>query len=324
MIQHLSPSSIIEYATDPQLFYKKYVRKERDDKTWIGTIIGSGVHQVLDRYISTGSKPEISIREYIDEQTKLFTQGSLVLNDCTDVNEFTQAIQEGILRVIPNALTYVHSNFLDAKLVTEVTYRMQIGETLGLEKTTLPMKCISDVVDIKNHKMYDWKVVKSYDDLSPARIVQAVINAMLYAEHSGTMPKEFTYVEFLRLPTFDDKMIQYEADLLVWEQNKKVGDKVPKPRKPTGKPKPRMREMVITIEDWHVKVVMQLIKNITDQIMGINILAEGRAIPNLTPKFGYDGWVDFCTQVLGYDPYSGELGSGATTHAPLTAEDLPF
>jgi len=324
MIQHLSPSSIIDYATDRQMFYKKWIRKERDSKTWLGTIIGSGVHQVLDRYVSSKGDVQMYANEYIEEQCKLFSAGAVVLNDCTDVEEFRQEITAGIFRVIPVALSYINTTFASSKLLTEVTYRTQIGTAVGMSPTELPVKCIVDVVDTSNHVLYDYKVVKEYKDDNAARLVQAVINAMNYAEHTGILPKRFVFVEMLRVPTLADKMAKYEADLLVWEQKKADGEKVTKPRKPTGKPKPALREMVITLEEWQMKVVMQLVKNIIDELNGINILAEGRAIPNLTPKYSAEGWEDFCTSVLGYNPYSGELRPGAFIEAPLTVDDLPF
>lgn len=324
MIQHLSPSSIVDYATDRQMFYKKWIRKERDSKTWLGTIIGSGVHQVLDRYVSTGGKVENYISEYLTEQCTLFEKGALVLNDCDDLATFRAEVAAGMHRVMPVALSYINTIFASSKLLTEVTYRAQIGACVGMEPTQMPVKCIVDVVDTKNHVLYDYKVVKEYKDDQAARLVQAVINALDYAEHTGTMPKRFVFVEMLRIPTLADKMAQYEADLLVWEQQKAAGEKVTKPRKPTGKPKPALREMVITLEDWQVKVVMQLIKNIIDELHGINILAEGRAIPNLTPKYSNEGWEDFCVSVLGYNPYNGEVRPGAYIEQPITVDDLPF
>ncbi|PIV90864.1 hypothetical protein COW46_00805 [Candidatus Gracilibacteria bacterium CG17_big_fil_post_rev_8_21_14_2_50_48_13] len=324
MIQHLSPSSIIDYATDRQMFYKKWIRKERDSKTWLGTIIGSVVHQVLDSHISAGGKADMYAEQYIADQVKLFQTGAIVLNDCDNVEDFQREVRSGVYRVLPNALSYINTTFAQSKLLTEVTYRTQIGSAVGMTPTQLPVKCIVDVVDTKHHVLYDYKVVKEYKDDQAVRLVQAVINALNYAEHTGQLPEKFVFVEMLRLPTLEDKLTEYEANLLLWEQQKAAGEKVAKPRKPTGKPKPRLREMVITLEEWQIKVVMQLIKNIVDELHGINIMAEGRAIPNLTPKYSAEGWEDFCTSVLGYNPYNGEVRPGARVDQPITVDDLPF
>lgn len=310
--------------SDRQLFHKKWVRFEFDSKTWLGTVIGNGVHHCMDQLILNKTDPYKTADTFIKEQILAWENGSLQLNDknVQELQVFEQELSAGIYRVLPIAIEYYENHIQwQEPVVSELTYKSIVGPGAGFPASKVFVKCKVDVVAQNN--LYDWKVVKAFEDKPIARMIQAVVNCLLHAEHAGIMPRKFVYVEMLRTESYADKMAKYEADILVWERKKAAGEKgLRKPSAPRGEETPRLREVVFEIKDWHIQVVLELIDRIASEIQGENLMFTGRTIPNSNPMYGdLAGWEDFCTQVLGYNPYTGEIKEGIP--APTEQSNVP-
>lgn len=320
---HLSFSGIKEYCSDRQMFYKKYVLREWDNSTWFNTIVGSGVHKVIeDFYKQEFPNTEKSISLFVQEQCELFKEGKIILND-EDINNrektlevFKEELEMTISRIIPSAMEYINKKILFKMKGVEVKMQSQVGKAVGFTHTKMQLKGYVDAI-AEDGDLYDWKTCSKF---SPANKVeydlQGINNALLYAEVEKKLPKRVVFVEFLNTPSNEDKVLEYEAKIAEWEKQKEAGKKVRKPSPPKLKEnEERYREHVISLDKWKFQAYLELIDRITRELQGENLFALGLPIPSVEAKYGkYEGWQDFCTKLLGYNPYTGEI----VTHSEYT------
>ena len=322
---HLSFSGIKEYCSDRQMFYKKYVLREWDNSTWFNTIVGSGVHIVIeDFYKQEFPNSERSISLFVQEQCELFKEGKVILND-ENINDrektldvFKEELEMTISRIVPSAMEYINKKILFKMKGVEVKMQSQVGKAVGFTHTKMQLKGYVDAI-AEDGVLYDWKTCSKF---SPANKVeydlQGINNALLYAEVEKKLPKSVVFVEFLNTPSNEDKVLEYEAKIAEWEKQKEAGEKVRKPSPPKLKEnEERYREHIISLDKWKFQAYLELIDRITRELQGENLLALGLPIPSVEAKYGkYEGWQDFCTKLLGYNPYTGEVIESQDPLAP--------
>lgn len=314
---HLSFSAIKEYCSDRQLFYKKYVLREWDEAKWFNTIVGSGVHQVIEDFYKQGfPNTEKSIAAFVKEQYELFKEGKIILNDedindrdKTDPEAFKEELEMTIARIVPAAMEYINKKILFKMQGVEIKFQSQVGKAVGFPHTKMQLKGFVDAIT-EDGVIIDWKTCKKFSPANKVEyMLQGINNALLYAEVEGKLPKSVVFVEFLSTPSNGDKVLEYEAKIAEWEKQKEAGEKVRKPSPPKLKEnEERYREHIITLDKWKFRVYLELIDRITRELQGENILLQGLPIPSVEEKYGkYEGWQDFCTKLLGYNPYTGEV-----------------
>lgn len=314
---HLSFSAVKQYCSDRQLFYKGYVLYEWDENKWFNTLVGSGVHKVIEEfYKAPFPNTEKSIISYVKEQVALFKEGKIILNDedindrdKTDPEVFREELELTIRRVVPIAMDYINKNMLFKMRGVEVTMKSQVGKAVGFPHSRMQLKGVVDAIT-EDGVIIDWKTCKKFSAFNKVEyMLQAINNALLYAEVEKELPKKVIFVEFLTTPSNEDKVLEYEAKIAEWEKQKEAGEKVRKPSPPKLKEnEERYREHVITLDKWKFQVYLELLDRITREMQGENILLQGLPIPSVEERYGkYDGWQYFCSQVLGYNPYTGEV-----------------
>lgn len=314
---HLSFSGIKEYCSDRQLFYKKYVLREWDENKWFNTLVGSGVHFVIEQFYKKQFPDQAkAIKQFVNEQYDLFLEGKVILNDDdingrdkTDAEVFKEELELSIQRIIPVAMEYINSKMLFKMRGTEIGFKSQVGKALGFPHTRMQLKGIVDAIT-EDGVIIDWKTCSKFSPADKVEyMLQAINNALLFSETEGKLPKQVIFVEFLNTPSNADKVLEYEAKIAVWQDKKAAGETVRKPSPPKLKEnEERYREHVISLDKWKFQVYLELIDRITREMQGENLLAQGLPIPSVEAKYGkYEGWQDFCTKILGYNPYTGEV-----------------
>lgn len=318
---HLSFSGIKEYCSDRQLFYKKYVLREWDENKWFNTLVGSGVHFVIEQFYKKQFPDQAkAIKQFVNEQYDLFLEGKVILNDDdingrdkTDAEAFKEELELSIQRIIPVAMEYINSKMLFKMRGTEIGFKSQVGKALGFPHTRMQLKGIVDAIT-EDGVIIDWKTCSKFSPADKVEyMLQAINNALLFAETEGKLPKQVIFVEFLNTPSNADKVLEYEAKIAVWQEKKAAGEAVRKPSPPKLKEnEERYREHVISLDKWKFQVYLELIDRITRELQGENLLAQGLPIPSVEAKYGkYEGWQEFCTKLLGYNPYTGEVKEDA-------------
>lgn len=323
---HLSFSGIKEYCSDRQMFYKKYVLREWDENKWFNTLVGSGVHFVIEQFYKKQFPDQAkAIKQFVNEQYDLFLEGKVILNDDdingrdkTDAEAFKEELELSIQRIIPVAMEYINSKMLFKMRGTEIGFKSQVGKALGFPHTRMQLKGIVDAIT-EDGVIIDWKTCSKFSPADKVEyMLQAINNALLFAETEGKLPKQVIFVEFLNTPSNADKVLEYEAKIAVWQEKKAAGEAVRKPSPPKLKEnEERYREHVISLDKWKFQVYLELIDRITRELQGENLLAQGLPIPSVEAKYGkYEGWQDFCTKLLGYNPYTGEVIESQDPLAP--------
>lgn len=329
---HLSFSGIKEYCSDRQLFYKKYVLREWDENKWFNTLVGSGVHFVIEQFYKKQFPDQAkAIKQFVNEQYDLFLEGKVILNDDdingrdkTDAEVFKEELELSIQRIIPVAMEYINSKMLFKMRGTEIGFKSQVGKALGFPHTRMQLKGIVDAIT-EDGVIIDWKTCSKFSPADKVEyMLQAINNALLFSETEGKLPKQVIFVEFLNTPSNADKVLEYEAKIAVWQDKKAAGETVRKPSPPKLKEnEERYREHVISLDKWKFQVYLELIDRITREMQGENLLAQGLPIPSVEAKYGkYEGWQDFCTKILGYNPYTGEVKESQDPHAPETVQAI--
>lgn len=330
-IKHLSYSAMMQYLECKYMFHKKYIRFEYDENTWMGTVIGNGLHYCAERFFTTNlDKWDMVKRTYIMEQVHKFNKGELILNDknVPDVAVFEAKLKEGLDRVIPLLDEYIKLKSLYDVVGAEVTLKVDLAGP-----DALPFKAKIDLIT-KDDTIIDWKCVKALSKGETlSYTLQATAYALAFEAHRGHLPKEVIFVEFLRTGGASNaqKVADYELKLAHWTGQGSVGRKPSKPRLQEGEEKQRMQEIVVPITEWKIEAFMLLYGLICQELNGTNLMAEGTPLPSLVSKFEPipSGWIEFCKQHLGFDPYSGEVDEGvkatiATARALIDAtKDLP-
>lgn len=329
-VKHLSFSAVTEYLTCRQLFYKKYVRWEFDSKTWLGTVIGNGVHFCVEQFYKRDMvSMEKLAEEYIADKLYEFTTGQLVLNDkgMDDETLFEIELRQGLKRCLPLVEEYIREKKLYDVAGAEVTYKLNIGPSVGRRASRLPLKAKIDLVT-KSGKIIDWKVVKVMTgEKEPLKYtLQAAAYALAHAEHTGQQVESVTFVEILRTESDAEKTERYNAALAAWEIAKKSGEKVTKPRAPVLKDggKVMIQEVVVPMTAWKLTVFLELFDRIERELSGENLVSQGLYLPAVASMYGDpEGWADFCIEVLGYNPYTGEVPQKPITEVQrITRPDL--
>ena len=334
---HLSFSGIKEYCSDRQLFYKKYVLREWDENKWFNTLVGSGVHFVIEQFYKKQFPDQAkAIKQFVNEQYDLFLEGKVILNDDdingrdkTDAEVFKEELELSIQRIIPVAMEYINSKMLFKMRGTEIGFKSQVGKALGFPHTRMQLKGIVDAIT-EDGVIIDWKTCSKFSPADKVEyMLQAINNALLFSETEGKLPKQVIFVEFLNTPSNADKVLEYEAKIAVWQDKKAAGETVRKPSPPKLKEnEERYREHVISLDKWKFQVYLELIDRITREMQGENLLAQGLPIPSVEAKYGkYEGWQDFCTKILGYNPYTGEVKEDKNTfseYAPIPEATQPL
>ena len=334
---HLSFSGIKEYCSDRQLFYKKYVLREWDENKWFNTLVGSGVHFVIEQFYKKQFPDQAkAIKQFVHEQYVLFLEGKVILNDDdingrdkTDAEVFKEELELSIQRIIPVAMEYINSKMLFKMRGTEIGFKSQVGKALGFPHTRMQLKGIVDAIT-EDGIIIDWKTCSKFSPADKVEyMLQAINNALLFSETEGKLPKQVIFVEFLNTPSNADKVLEYEAKIAVWQDKKAAGETVRKPSPPKLKEnEERYREHVISLDKWKFQVYLELIDRITREMQGENLLAQGLPIPSVEAKYGkYEGWQDFCTKILGYNPYTGEVKEDKNTfseYAPIPEATQPL
>lgn len=334
---HLSFSGIKEYCSDRQMFYKKYVLREWDENKWFNTLVGSGVHFVIEQFYKKQFPDQTkAISQFVKEQYDLFIEGKVILNDDdingrdkTDAEVFKEELELSIQRIIPVAMGYINTKMLFKMRGTEIGFKSQVGKALGFPHTRMQLKGIVDAIT-EDGVIIDWKTCSKFSPADKVEyMLQAINNALLFSETEGKLPKQVIFVEFLNTPSNADKVLEYEAKIAVWQTKKEAGETVRKPSPPKLKEnEERYREHVISLDKWKFQVYLELIDRITREMQGENLLAQGLPIPSVEAKYGkYEGWQDFCTKILGYNPYTGEVKEDKnpfSEYAPIPEATQPL
>jgi len=309
IVANLSPSSILSLLTDQVNWHDKYVLKNWESKTWFGTIAGSVFHDTVDSWIKSGRTCDIySVsKEFILDAVHAYKTGKTVLKDKEQYTEdsFKEELEVQQNRLIAVFLEYQETINWEKVVSSEVKFRSRIGTLLGKS----PEMVVTGKVDLDtNDEVYDWKTVKTYDDKEIDYTIQGVIYGLLKAEHTGVMPKQTRFVEFLRTESYEDKLAKWKGDVRLWEDNgSPKGERPRKPSKPKVE-KPLYREVIIPMDQWRIDVVLEIVQRIQDALSGVNLFMEGRPLPPVSSKYGIpDGWVKFVENVTGMNPWTGEI-----------------
>lgn len=275
-------------------------------------LAGTAIHASLEAIVQ-GRDEEVAYTEVMDKEKTKYDKGYTVFREKDEVTSWDDVenkVRVTWTRVVPVGKQYIIDNDLiggDAEKSIRNILRHPTKET----KTDIMIKGKIDLV--KLNLIIDWKTAsKDMEGHSLAYEIQGVIYALLHHSVTGIIPKEVKLVSLLTSETVQEKLEAYEQSIKDWEvacANTPEGGKKPrKPSKPRAEEKQRVREHTIVVTDWKVEVVIELINRITAEIRGENIIADGKAIPNLSANYGSrEGWDDFCEEVLGYNPYTGEI-----------------
>lgn len=197
--------------------------------------------------------------------------------DWTKINaeENPEELRDTLLFLEEQVLQFLEEHPIKA---AQVEWKMESNKGLPIV-----LKGSIDCFDT-NNRIIDWKAVTAFSSTTtpkPAYMLQACAYYILAMAAEQNPLKEVWYVEF-----------------------KKTANRAKKGEEP----KPQYQIIKIEIQDWMLKVFHELIDRIVAEIQGKSLIAEGKFIPNPFAFFGWeDGWYDFCEEILGYNPYTGEI-----------------
>ncbi len=312
-VAHLSFSSLQEYCKDRSAWNRHYIKKIWNDKKPVAMLVGEGAHFIIEQFY----KANFGTVQTAFEKFKLIIEdrvrdGTIEWKDPENFQEELEEVYEEIPRIANYAMDYIRDKIVYDMDAVEPTYHCKI------EGSEIMYKAKIDLVT-KDNVIRDWKFVAGFSSttkIKPAYILQGIGYALARAKACGTLPEKVIFVEIKKSKNYAAKLAEYEtklqkhAELLAAHTGEGK-----KPRKPTapkqeeeGEESTQYQEIVIDVTKENVKIFTELYRRVSKELMGDSLITEGLFIPNPFQMFGWeDGWVDFYSEVVGYDPYTGEI-----------------
>lgn len=280
-VKHLSMSAIKDYLSDRQRFYKTWIRKEWSNTSSVSVTAGTGVHYCMEQFYTRDfTDMEQLADEYIDATFQKIADNKLVITgkEAEDPEKLRKKLRDMIIFGAKELMEYVRAKSLyDPKGV-----ELAIVSPLTLPGRDTPITPVAfkgkmDLVT-KSGVIVDWKSCSSFDSEkeTPDYTMQGIGYALLYLAQYKTLPKQILFVEVKLSKNRDGS--------------------------------PQVREIVVTMDDWKFRVFAVFFDRICRELCGQNLTINGEFLPNPFAMFGWaDGWHDFCMEILGYNPYTGEV-----------------
>lgn len=327
-VAHLSFSSLQEYCKDRSAWNRHYIKKIWNDKKPVAMLVGEGAHFIIEQFY----KANFGTVQTAFEKFKLIIEdrvrdGTIEWKDPENFQEELEEVYEEIPRIANYAMDYIRDKIVYDMDAVEPTYHCKI------EGSEIMYKAKIDLVT-KDNVIRDWKFVAGFSSttkIKPAYILQGIGYALARAKAYGTLPEKVIFVEIKKSKNYAAKLAEYEtklqkhAELLAAHTGEGK-----KPRKPTapkqeeeGEESTQYQEIVIDVTKENVKIFTELYRRVSKELMGDSLITEGLFIPNPFQMFGWeDGWVDFYSEVVGYDPYTGEIRDSQDPLKPETVKKL--
>lgn len=275
-IAHLSFSSLQEYCSDRQKWFRHYVKKIWNDKKSVAQLEGEGVHwcieHLLTKQYDNQHNAVAAFMNIVDERDA--TEEIAWKKD--DKEKQREALEKTITQTLEWAMEYIHATVGEIEAI-EPTYMTKVGDAPIILKSKLD--CVTT-----NNVVYDWKCVTTFGDamyIKPSYILQAMAYAIARGSIHGQLPERVVFVEIKKT-----------------KNRPKKGEEL----------KPQVQEIVIPVTPEYIKVFTELYSRVCDELQGKALILEGKYIPNPFAFFGWeDGWRDFTQEVLGVDMVTGEM-----------------
>lgn len=327
-VAHLSFSSLQEYCKDRSAWNRHYIKKIWNDKKPVAMLVGEGAHFIIEQFY----KANFGTVQTAFEKFKLIIEdrvrdGTIEWKDPENFQEELEEVYEEIPRIANYAMDYIRDKIVYDMDAVEPTYHCKI------EGSEIMYKAKIDLVT-KDNVIRDWKFVAGFSSttkIKPAYILQGIGYALARAKACGALPEKVIFVEIKKSKNYAAKLAEYEtklqkhAELLAAHTGEGK-----KPRKPTapkqeeeGEESTQYQEIVIDVTKENVKIFTELYRRVSKELMGDSLITEGLFIPNPFQMFGWeDGWVDFYSEVVGYDPYTGEIRDSQDPLKPETVKTM--
>ena len=328
-VAHLSFSSLQEYCKDRSAWNRHYIKKIWNDKKPVAMLVGEGAHFIIEQFY----KANFGTVQTAFEKFKLIIEdrvqdGTIEWKDPENFQEELEEVYEEIPRIANYAMDYIRDKIVYDMDAVEPTYHCKI------EGSEIMYKAKIDLVT-KDNVIRDWKFVAGFSSttkIKPAYILQGIGYALARAKACGTLPEKVIFVEIKKSKNYAAKLAEYETKLQKHaELLAAYTGEGKKPRKPTapkqeeeGEESTQYQEIVIDVTKENVKIFTELYRRVSKELMGDSLITEGLFIPNPFQMFGWeDGWVDFYSEVVGYDPYTGEIIDPDAIEEDETPEHTP-
>jgi len=279
-VRHLSPSAIRSYLGDRQLFFKRYIRLEFDQKRGPAALEGSCVHAILAEYWKMEMEgkgrdfdwiksTESNLRSFFSEEYKEWDM--IDWGKTGDPEKSKRKVRTAIEFYVADLPDYIPVNVEEAF----------ISDFEDMENNTqpIPVKCIVDLLvghekDEKKYGIIDHKVTtmpKEPGQPAPAYEIQACANFFAVRKHFGLNPYSMIF------------------DQIKPTKNRDGGEqRIP-------------YEIIFDAKTLHRFIV--LYQRIIAELAGQPLIDENTGtmafLPNPDAPFnsGEESWLDFCEEV---------------------------
>lgn len=274
-LSHLSFSSIKCFCQDPQIFFKKYVRKEYSSRQPASALVGEGAHYIMEHYLKS--------KQSVHDSHHAFTELVVERSEEGKIGWGKNATPESVLRQIyycgEVAVEWAQEHNIES-LVLEVEPTI-VTPIHDLEGTFLPIN-IKAKIDMvaKNYDVYDWKFVASFtsmDNVSASYQMQAACYALtMWAVHNK-LPKSVYFIEFKKSKNRDGS--------------------------------PQYNEIVIPITNDLLTIFIELYRRVVLSLAGVPLIDLTQHtiqfVPNPFSFFDWEeSWADFTQEVFATKPYT--------------------
>ncbi len=215
-LDYISASAVISYLTNPYSFYKHYVIKERDNLDTVASLIGKGMHSIIDAKL-------------LD---KKLTLSEIQVNTCKNAVHLTLDQVETIFKKLEHLYRYIHSE--RDTVLSHVIKEVQSSSSFEIEK-----EFFTDIVTKNQYStklkgfidchfydengyitIIDWKSVTKFANQPKINyIIQGILYAVPFL-NEGKVVRNIKFVEIKKSDNRDgsDVCNVVEINLADYEQ----------------------------------------------------------------------------------------------------------
>lgn len=276
-VAHISVSSIRQYLTDRQSFFKRYVRLEFEMQKWPSLVEWSLFHSILELYWQD-QKEWKSSDFNVDAAFEARLQQFEIDKQFDEVNWWSTGSKEKSLQTVKNALQFYFAKL--PKYSTEQIFAIEerfLSDFEDLEGNSMPIPLkgfldliVKDGEDfvIEDHKLVS--VVTQQEEIAPAYEIQACEYWFLTRKAFGINPKRMIFRQVKKSKNRDG-----------W---------------------PQVVPYIVEYNSAMLERFLEIYRRIVKELSGQPLVDENTGIvqflPNPYAAFGAEeSWLDFCEEV---------------------------